>query len=455
MRILLVQPCYPHGRKQTYLPGGLLNLGSRLRAVGIQVDLVDYNQCDQTNPEVVTLYEQADIVGVSVLGTPYIPSVINHVWSMGHRYGFRHKILIGGEGVARIRKRDFINWFAGLNPNLHLIQSDHDLEVQLGLKIGSLPSMYDTSMVPMLADLPESQLEKYLCREFALFLSQGCKFNCNFCAAAKARAETYRSLESLREEVEFICRKLVSFRATELKCYLTNLDLLQTPTLLDESLSLVATIALDNGLKPAFRGLATSRCTVQAVRADATLLPRLKKNGLITIGFGADGASQETWERENKPHNNMWELVSSVLAVQRAGMTAEVLMVIAFDGDSVKALVRDVMFSFAQAMRGAVIRPYLGKSKTPSGRWPEGDAGVMEFRSDPRLLKNLDYTMLGSKSTHPHTLQRWFSNAIYLGIIVALTPFGKCTTPPLIPYSDDPLWNEMAEDINKLMPLDR
>jgi hypothetical protein len=455
MRILLVQPCYPHGHKQTYLPGGLLNLGSRLRAVGMQVDLVDYNQCDQTNPEVVRLYEQADVVGLSVLGAPYIPSVINHVWLMGHRYGFRHKILIGGEGVNRIRKRDFQAWFAGLNPNLHLIQSDNDLETQLGLKIGSLPSMYDTSMVPMLADLSDSQLRKYLSREFALFLSQGCKFNCNFCAAAKARAETYRSLETLKEEVAFVCKKLAGFGATHLQCYLTNLDLLQTPALLDASLALAAETARENGIEPSFRGLATSRCTVQAVRSDPTLLSRLKKNGLHTIGFGADGASQETWERENKHHNSVWELVSSVLAVQRAGMTAEVLMVIAFDGDSLKALARDVMFSFAQALRGAVIRPYLGKSKTPSGRWPEGDLGVAAFRDNPALLKNLDYTMLGSKQTHPYTLRRWLSNAVYLGIIAALTPLGKCTTPPLIPYSHDPLWNQMAEDINKMMPLDR
>src|SRR3989344_2979516 len=100
MKIALVQPRYPHGKAQIYLPGGLMNLGSRLLTAGLEVELFDMNLAHSP------LYpESFDVIGFSVLGPPYIPAVISAVRRLrAYTYTGKLKIIVGGEGVARLTK---------------------------------------------------------------------------------------------------------------------------------------------------------------------------------------------------------------------------------------------------------------------------------------------------------------------------------------------------------------
>ena len=219
-------------------------------------------------------------------------------------------------------------------------------------------------------------------------------------------------------------------------------------------LRLVSKTCHQYGITPSLRCLSTSRCAFKACREDPDLPMRLKFLGLKVIGFGADGADEETWARQNKQHNSLSELQEVSQKMEWVGITVELLMVIGFQDDGIRALWRDLKYSLLQAVKGRVIRPYLAKSQTPSARWPENNPLVTVFLKDSNLLKRLDYAMIGSKQTHPRLWHRLMVNTVYLGIIVVLAPFGKCPTSPLIPVPSG-AGKSIATKINSLMPFDR
>src|SRR3989344_2044662 len=295
MKIALVQPRYPHGKAQIYLPGGLMNLGSRLMHAGLEVDLFDRNL------DPLPDHHKYDVVGFSVLGPPYIPSAIAETRKLRAR-GFTGRVLVGGEGVARLEQSDFGCWFG---TSCTRIANDSDLARELGPNV---PSMYETSMRAMLEKLPIKRQRLYLTREFGLFMSQGCKFNCLFCAATKRSPEMYRSLASLEDEMRYVCEMISGAGQKQLECYLSNLDCFQNVHHLEPRLQAIARIAVEHGLAVSIRALATSRCTTEACAKDPDLPRRLRSYGLRIVGFGADGADDEVWKRENKRHNNIGEL---------------------------------------------------------------------------------------------------------------------------------------------------
>ncbi len=340
MTVTLFQPRYPHGKSQTYLPGGLMNLGSRLLNAGIDVSFFDLNLAKLDAPHVLSSLAQSGVVGFSVLGHPYIPEVIGNIKAL-RALGFSQKVLVGGEGVARLQVVDFLRWFGALGDVVqirnikaepkHGIVEDADLRNALGLS--GLASQFDTSMVPMLRRLSEPMLRAYLTNEFSLFMSNGCKFGCEFCGAAKDRREQYRTLLSLRHEIEYICGYFQSIGHRELRVYLSNLDAFQNPEELEPRLEMIADTCRRHNVTPHIRCLATSRCTFQAVESDHELPKRLYSSGLRIVAFGADGADEETWRRENKMHNKLSEINDVIVMMREAGILVELLMVIGFQKD--------------------------------------------------------------------------------------------------------------------------
>jgi hypothetical protein len=455
MRIALFQPCYPHGKSQTYLPGGLMNLGSRLLSSGFEVSLTDLNHDSLESGCVQQELNSANVIGFSVLGPPYIPGVVRNIEQL-RSMGYRKPIFVGGEGVARLQCADFTAWFGSANGVVQ-IKNDSDFMEAVGIQIGIKPvtSSFETSMVPMLKRLPRERLTSYLTREFALFMSNGCIFNCNFCAALKGKAEEYRTIESLEDEVDFIASHLASVGHPYFTAYVTNLDMFQNPGQLEERFAAIHRICERHAIVTQLRGLATSKFTVVSCRKDPELPHRLHRLGLQIVGFGADGASEETWRRENKRHNSLSELEEAFRTMKSANILPEMLMVLGFQGSRPREIFADLRLSFRHALRKTVIRPYLAKSRTPSGRWPDNDPQVELFRKEVSLLDRLDYAMLGSRETHPRWQERWLANLAYLTLIGILAPFGLCPTSPLVPVSTHGYRRTIARSINRLMPFDR
>ncbi len=449
--IVLIQPQYPHGgRKQTYLPAGVLNLGSRLTQAGAEVDFIDLNRTGFRDS--LAILKHSDVIGITVLGPPYIPEVIKTI-RMIRQAGLNQPVMVGGQGVSLLKdESNFTKWFDGLGAVQ--IKTAQEIAGCCGIAPENIPSEYEVSLVPMFEKMSAEELRAYLTKEFPLFLSQGCTFNCAFCAADKAKKERYRTSESLAEEVRWICKYLASIGHKELQAYLSNLDGFQTPKDFEEKLTLVKKIYEEHGIVPRLRCLATSRCTFKACQKDPELPKCLHECGLEVVGFGADGADEEVWARQNKTHNSMSELQTAADAMERAGITVEFLMVFGFQDDNIKTLWRDFKFSMREAWKGRIIRPYLAKSQTPAGRWQTNDPLVEAMVADPTLLSRLDYAMIGSVQTHPKFFHRMTANGAYLALIGLLAPFGKCPTRPLVPVPKG-FGRSIAHLINRFMPFDK
>ncbi len=453
-RITLFEPRYPHGRVKTYLPGGLMNLGSRLLEAGIEVSFFDLNHTDLESPEVRSELDRSNFVGWSVIGTPYIPDVMRDIARVRFM-GYQQLVLVGGEGINNLHcPADFTNWFSRLGQVVP-VTTDQACEQALDLAPGSLRSAFDTSSVRMLMQLTEAQRRLYLTSEFALFLANGCMFNCSFCAAAKNRPEQYRSLRALEEEVEYICSSLVSIGHSTFTAYLTNLDVFQSVDKLELCLAAVSRIARRHGIVLHLRGLATSKWTVRECRKDLELATRLRSYGLETVGFGADGGSEAAFRRVNKGHNTLSEAEEFLRLMQEAGIEPEMLTVVGFPADMFRDVFLTLRFVFRHALRGVVIRPYCARAYTPSGEWPDDNPQVEEFRKNPKLLIRLDYTMLACKETHPLWPQRWRANIAYLLIVLLLTPFRLCRTSPLVPVPRWWLGRKIAQFINRHASFER
>jgi hypothetical protein len=453
VRIALFNPRYPYGKSRTYLCGGLMNLGSRLLTAGMEVSFTDLNHATFESREDL---DHADTIGFTVLGPPYIPEVVRNIEEL-RAIGYCQPIIVGGEGVARLQEIDFKAWF-GCNNGVRQVKNDGDLAEAFGVQIGMkpIPSAFETSMVRMLTRLSREQLARYLRREFSLFMSNGCMFNCNFCEAAKGQPEKYRTVASLEDEIDFITRYLASVGHPFLDAYVSNLDMFQNPEQLEERFAVVHRICEERGIVPRLRGLATSKCTVVSCREDSDLPRRLRHHGLQTVGFGADGASELTWRRENKRHNSIREIEEAIRMMSGAGISTELLMVLGFQGSKAREIFASLELSFRLALHGVVNRPYLAKSQTPgNGHWTDGDPQVERFRNDASLLKRLDYAMLGSGETHPKRTERWLANAAYLTLIGTLAPFGLCLTRPLVPVPARGYFRKIAQAINRRMPVDR
>lgn len=428
-----------------------MNLGARLLKFGAEVKFLDMNLV--TTDDLAHEAKWANIVGFTVLGAPYIPQVMEYIKVIQalRDQGVNVRAVVGGEGASRLKRSDFENWLGDFVDGVMPATKRGDFP----LFPGTIPSMFETSMGPMLETLNETQQELYLGREFCLFLSQGCKFNCAFCVAAKARPEAYRDMDALKDELETICRIKQKLGHRKIEVYLSNLDGLQSPKRLEESLSIFAQTARAYKLEPFARCLATSRCSKEATDADPELLERLRDYGLHTIAIGADGASKETWARQRKTHNNESDLLVVIDRFKNAKIVPEILMVCGYQSDTLKDLWAVVAFSFREALRGAVIRPYLAKSELPGGEaWTDDSQSVVSCRKDAKLLKHLDFAMFGSSETHPNWKNRLVANICYALVTYPLMLVGKCPNRPLFPVPRG-FMKWPTELLNRLIPFDR
>lgn len=438
MSILLIQSAYPHGgRRQVYLPAGVLNIASRLMAIGKEVRVLDLNLDRLSTIDL----DGVELVGFSLIGKPYIPGTLASIQEIRKRYA--GPITVGGPAVAEMDSSIFERLFGG-----GIIQADANGLAQM---FPGLPSEYDTNMVAALRALSPERRRSYLTREFGLWLSQGCLMGCAFCDALQKRAERYRSMESLREEVTYICDELVVFGHKTFEAYLSNLDGFQTPKSLDFSVGMIAQIAAERGIGVRLRCLSTLPYFCKAVKKDSKLLARLYKNGLRIVAFGADGGDPRVWEREHKEQNTLEFLKFALEACLASPIQPEMLMVIGFSKDDSLAMSAALTQSLYWAWRGVVVRPYLGKPILKMMNAEEQE----KYFDDPRRLYNLDFAALGSSDTHPDPKQRHMVNATYLAVITLLTPFGRNTTFPVMPMQGGRVRRFAAHVVNRLMPVDR
>ncbi len=266
-------------------------------------------------------------------------------------------------------------------------------------------------------------MREYLSREFAIYVSQGCAYNCSFCQAAKGQKEKYRDLDLLKGELTYLASRAKSLEIEKLSFYMSNLDGFQTPKMLLEFAKIVEEVKAESGVNIEFRCLAGIRSFLNA----AEIVPYVAKAGMKTIAFGVDGATAEVWASVNKNQNfgkqdddDLKRAMEAIKLCVENGITAEMLMVFGHPVETEESL--KAALDFCQEMAdkyGAIPRPHVAKHVIPGAdEWknPANKDIVEQFIENPDYFQALDYTAFASELSHPNAELRALTNKYYKAI---------------------------------------
>ncbi len=461
-RILVIHLKYPYGKSQIYMGGSTISVMARFKHMGYEVDYLDLNFDPTPGDDIGSFHKakNADIIAISVTGAPYVPSLIDLTWELSH-FGRGKQILLGGQVIERLDSAQFESLFGSkMFGNVKQIVTDADFAKALDCTVGELPNPYAISFVPAWESIGNERLKKYLSNEMTLVLSQGCHFQCAFCAASKAEREKFKMMDCFSTDLLFLTSKAKEFGLKELQFYATSLDFFQNPKIVAGYLEEVGRIQSETGIKIKIRCLCCASSFLHAAKVvgELRLKTLIQESGLWCIGFGVDGADADVWKAQKKRQNNLNEIKDCLDLATRMNIRSEILLVMGFPQDTLKTLAKCVINSvrYVSHWPNIMLRPYLAKELVPGNDgWKSGNPAVNTFISDPKKFYNLDFCAIGSKSTHPSFMHRMWSNLSYLTIIGIFTPLGKCCTSPLLPQGDAGLYGRFAKFFNRIVPMDR
>lgn len=397
MNITLVQPRHVYAPTfeeellgHIYMPNSLLSFASRLISLGHNITLYDEN-IEKFN------LNNTNIVGVNMIGSPYINS-IREIFIKAKIENNNIIPLIGGQGINGFSKNQLKILFGK-----DILYSD----IELNKLLGKLPSPENTSLIPAYNLISDNYFKLYLSTEFSLYLSQGCKYHCSFCAASKAMKESYRDINIVMSDLEYLTKKAISFELDKLTIYLSNLDLFQNPR---ELLTFVNHLTQLKKKYKRFsfiiRGLATSKSFLDCHKNFPKLIRDFKNNGLEKVGFGIDGATPQVWKAIKKPQNNSQDNINAIIiSNQIYGIIPETLMVFGHNNfDTEESLKLAINFVEETHIKyKAIPRPHVAKDIIPGNdgwRNPENKITIDYLIDNPLAFQMLDFTTLPNRITH-------------------------------------------------------
>lgn len=456
MRIALINPQYPYGKDQIFLGGSVSSIGARLLAMGHDVHLIDLNIDRIGDAQTQRVVRDADTIGISLTGSPYIPGARSLVDELRGR-GIPAPILLGGQGIARLPSEQF-NRIIGSRIGVVQIRDDGVLAAHIQCEESEIPTVNTTSFIPAWKQIGEERMTEYLRHESTLVFSQGCKKSCKFCAARKGQAEIFREIGVFEGDLRYLAGIAQRQGLSKLEFYATNLDFFQNPLTVAQYLRVLARVRNESGIDIRVRCLACMDSFIEATEKVENLGELLRDAGLYWIGFGVDGADPAIWRSQYKAFNKKADIVECMNRCQEYGVLGEILMVLGFPEDNARTLAKSVAACIMATLRwsNARVRPYLAKLVVPGNdTWALGGGMVEAIVANPELFYNLDFAAVGSSLTHPRTFHRWACNVAYLFLWVILWPFNRCNTSPLLPQGQSGFYGRFARWVNGIMPYDR
>jgi hypothetical protein len=449
-RVVLVDPGYPYGKQKVYMSGSLIGITAQLMAAGHEVDVVDFNIDRLNDSHAQELFSHADYIGISLVGSPAIPQVARLLDQLSKTYP-EAQMLLGGQVVGRLSSEQFKKIFGS-----DATQISRDMDIAPFM--GNIPSVYETSFIPVWERMGDTRLKNYISREFGLVLSQGCIYSCKFCSAQKGQKETFRNLDIFHADLLFLLRKAKQFGIEKMECYASSLDFFQTPKSVFTYMEAMAEAQEETGVRLAVRCLACMNTFLAASEQRKDFRELVQRSGLWCIGFGVDGPTEETWKEQNKTQNSMEDIEAAYNLALCIGLRSEVLTVIGHPGDTPRRLLLTVkQFSrFMSRWPNAVLRPYVARTVLPGNDgWIEKPEIAEQLTRNPQLFYNLDICGLANSITHPNRWQRWLVNLAYIAVILRFAPFDRCATSPLLPQGESGFYGRIARLVNRHMPFDR
>lgn len=455
-KALLLRNHYPFHKQQIWMPMDLYKVAVRLEAIGIETDVLDMNI--DSLPENLNEY---DYVGIGVIGAPNIPESQRLAREIKEKTG--KPALLGGQTIEKITAEEFNKIFDGAGIQ---IRNDADLLAAVGKSVPLQP-VSEASIAKQMNGLSHQKARQYLQNEFSFYMSQGCKFNCDFCAAAKNMPEKYT--KTAEEDLAAICERADALKTSKVEMYLSSLDMFQNPKEFINFLRTFANARKKYNVDISIRGLSRVDSFLKAMEKDPELYELIPAAGLVTVGFGIDGVTEEVWKSQHKANKSLLESDQAFKICRRVNVIPEALLVLGFhenngySGDTPESLKFTAEYAEYIATRfGTVARPYVAKDFAPGNHgWKDARyaARRKHVLEHIHLFKNLDYAALASEVTHPDPAFRAYVNESFMKIIDRLRPQGLCVTSPVMPYRDgtgmfDKEWNDGADTFNSQVPFD-
>lgn len=380
-----------------YFPYSAFMIAARLRLAGVDVAVIDENLSSKM--------EEDRPIGLACIGAPYVAPIMERL-----KHTVRaDRAFVGGQGSRGFERDEFAQLFGSQTIN----GSNNDELQGSGIASSPIPEQECSSIDRELIELSDEQFKLYFSREAPLYLSQGCRYSCTFCAAQRSDPsngirvrEVYRSMSPLARELKIIAERSSALGMTENHFYLSNLDLFQNPKELNQFLDVISEVRGEFPKhKFVFRGLATTSAFMLAHRRHPDLIRRFVGLGLRQLGFGIDGATPDVWRAIRKPHSESTCLEAVATAAEDYSIIPEALMVFGHEGhDSEKslALAVDTVRMLGERY-GAVPRPHVAKGLVPgndgwrSHSYKSDRAFLME---NPWAFQFLDFTCLPTDLTH-------------------------------------------------------
>jgi 2-iminoacetate synthase ThiH len=420
------------GTEGKTMPTPLLTVAARLLKAGVALDFFDENIKPYQ-------YQGAEVVLLNLHGSPYIPEIIafqKKILGEAGAAGHSVKFVLGGEIASRLTKVQFEKLFGA-----HAVNGNHDelLAEALAIPRENLAPVEEVSLIPMYQQLPEEYLRHYLAHNISLYVSQGCKFSCKFCSARRTRRdpetgllvrqeEKYKQSALIAEELQYLIGRSKSFGNKKLICYLSNLDLFQTPAALGTFAAGVDAVKKQH---PDFtldiRGLGTIHSFLDTAENYPGVMEALIKAGLKRVAFGVDGITPDVWKKIGKTHNfsgfKEEELDSkakkAIRVAKELGITTELLMLFGHNGADTEASMAHATEFTREMLReyGAIPRSFVAKDIVPGTEaWydPKNSRTVDTLIEHPELFQALDYLAIASPLTHPDEEFRKLTNKYFL-----------------------------------------
>lgn len=470
-KALLIRCKYPYGKvSQVWLPMDLHKIAASFEAAGTPTDVVDLNL------ETLPPLDSYDHIGIGVIGMPYIPGTQAIAREVYEKTG--KKPLIGGQIIQAFRPDEFESIYPNaIQISGHIAEDILDKNTRreyrwynptleaLGIKA---PPVAEVSVEKRIKQMPDDLLKKYLQNDFGFYVSQGCKFSCDFCGIQdKGKQEKFS--KTMEGDLDALCESALRFGLPGMKMYLSSLDLFQNPRQFKDTLEIFARARQKYNLDIRVRGLSCTLSFLNALHQVPEFYDLIPAAGLDIVGLGIDGVTKKEWLDQHKPMTNLSDAEYAFGECKRVGITPESLMVMGMHAIGtfkcdIQALEKTVRYSIEWAEKyGAVCRPHVAKLCSPNNEgWKSEQWASLRARlvKNPELFKNLDYLMMATPLSHPDPETRTLVNEAYMAIIDNLGPRRLCATNPLMPYYNgkgmyDKEYNAAMDLFNSSMPCDR
>ena len=428
-KTLFLQPRHiyapPEGEGHIYTPTSLWTMGSKL---GVDIDYADEN----IRPADINQY---DIIGVNLVGLPYIDVVRERFRSILEK-GSCQKLFVGGtmiEGLVT-KPQEFGGKKFSVYTREELVRffGEHIGDGNLpaiakatGADYETLPKDEFVSLIPAYKKIPDEDMRKYLdsSREISFYLSQGCIQNCDFCGANNNKEEQYRDMHVIEKDLIYLTERALKLGIHELSMYLSNLDVFQTPEVLGKFASLVLALRRKYpGFEYRIHGLAITSSLVRTRKQFAHVLRDIKDAGFHTVGLGVDGGDDETRRLVHKGFVNDGNVLESMAICNEFDITPETIMVFGGPRETQQSLDNAVeLTGKLQEKFGAVPRPHVFKDLIPGNKYwnetaftPRAKERKEIMFADPRYCQAQDFKAMASSLSHSNETQRGMVNESYV-----------------------------------------